>query len=172
MIRAMALDILQPSADLMTDVLPASAYPKLISLANDSLNVLMVEDVYSDAMIIKIALDTTKIPFELSKIRRGDAVLPHLSISRMISELPDLILMDLGLPGMDGFEVLAEMGALPASIRHIPIVILTAHKHFEYIQDTYPSLHIIGYMNKPCSATDIKPFLLRARFERDRQNIH
>ena len=87
MIQAMALDVLQPSADLMTDVLPASAYPKLISLANDSLNVLMVEDVYSDAMIIKIALDATKIPFELSKIRRGDAVLPHLSISRIISEL-------------------------------------------------------------------------------------
>jgi response regulator RpfG family c-di-GMP phosphodiesterase len=170
MIQAMALDVMESAMDLMA--YPAPNYPKSISLADDSLNVLMVEDIYSDATIIKIALDAAKIPYELSKIRRGDNVLPHLRISRMVSQLPDIILMDLGLPGMDGFEVLAEMDTLPASIRHIPIVILTAHKHFEYIQDTYPSLHIIGYMNKPCSPSDIRPFLVKARHERNRQNIH
>lgn len=169
MLHALA-SVLERPAELMASLAPA--YPRLISLADDSLHVLMVEDEYSDAMLIKIALDAARIPYELSKIRRGDAVLPHLKISRMVSELPDLLLMDLGLPGMDGFEILAEMAALPAAIRHIPIVILTAHKHFEYIRSSYPSLHIIGYLNKPCTASGIKQFMVQARHERNHQNIH
>jgi CheY-like chemotaxis protein len=39
---------------------------------------------------------------------------------------PDLILMDLGLPGIDGWEATARLKA-DAATRHIPIIVLTAH---------------------------------------------
>ncbi|RMH15306.1 MAG: response regulator [Acidobacteria bacterium] len=42
------------------------------------------------------------------------------------AEQPDLILLDISLPGMDGTEVLAALRADPA-LRHIPVVALTAH---------------------------------------------
>ncbi len=165
-----SIDIFEAPADIMTRAIPA--YSKLMPLADEPLNILMIEDVYSDAMIIKITLDSTKISYELSKIRRGDTVLRHLRISSMVAELPDLILLDLGLPGMDGFELLSEISELSATIRHIPIVILTAHKHFEYLQNAYPALHIIGYMNKPCSTADIRRFLIMAHNERNHQDMH
>lgn len=42
------------------------------------------------------------------------------------SEAPDLILMDIGLPGMDGWEVTRLLKANETT-RHIPIIALTAH---------------------------------------------
>jgi two-component system, cell cycle response regulator DivK len=39
---------------------------------------------------------------------------------------PDLILMDLGLPGIDGFEATSQLKA-DAATRHIPIIVLSAH---------------------------------------------
>lgn len=41
-------------------------------------------------------------------------------------ELPDLILMDMGLPGIDGWEATRRLKANP-KLRHIPVVALTAH---------------------------------------------
>jgi CheY-like chemotaxis protein len=39
---------------------------------------------------------------------------------------PDLILMDLGLPGMDGWDATAHLKTAPET-RHIPIIVLSAH---------------------------------------------
>jgi CheY-like chemotaxis protein len=41
-------------------------------------------------------------------------------------EVPDLILMDLGLPGIDGWECTRRLKANPAT-RHVPVIALTAH---------------------------------------------
>ena len=40
--------------------------------------------------------------------------------------MPDLILMDLGLPGIDGFEATGQLKG-DAATRHIPIIVLSAH---------------------------------------------
>jgi two-component system cell cycle response regulator DivK len=47
-----------------------------------------------------------------------------VSIAR--SALPDLILMDLGLPGIDGWEATRQLKADGAT-RHIPLIVLSAH---------------------------------------------
>ncbi len=62
--------------------------------------------------------------------RRGYRVLlavdgeQAVSIAR--SALPDLILMDLGLPGIDGWEATRQLKA-DAATRHIPLIVLSAH---------------------------------------------
>jgi len=47
-------------------------------------------------------------------------------IERIIDIMPDLILMDIDLPGMDGFEALSRIKKIE-SIKHIPIIAITAH---------------------------------------------
>jgi CheY-like chemotaxis protein len=47
-------------------------------------------------------------------------------LARCTANPPDLVIMDLGLPVMDGWEATRQIKAAPAT-RHIPIVALTAH---------------------------------------------
>ncbi len=62
--------------------------------------------------------------------RRGYTVVfavdGHHAVSQTRLEQPDLILMDLGLPGIDGWDVTAHLKMDPET-RHIPIVVLSAH---------------------------------------------
>lgn len=47
-------------------------------------------------------------------------------VARCTEETPDLVIMDLGLPVMDGWEATRRIKAAPAT-RHIPVIALTAH---------------------------------------------
>jgi two-component system cell cycle response regulator DivK len=62
--------------------------------------------------------------------RRGYRVLSAVDGRQAVSVAhaaqPDLILMDLGLPGIDGFEATSQLKANMAT-RHIPIIVLSAH---------------------------------------------
>ena len=63
-------------------------------------------------------------------IRRGYEVVLALDGAEGVAMceqlLPDLVLLDLGLPVMDGWEAAQRIKASPAT-RHIPIIALTAH---------------------------------------------
>src|SRR6266480_3534368 len=50
----------------------------------------------------------------------------HQAVARARDAQPDLILMDLGMPGMDGWDATAHLKADPET-RHIPIIVLSAH---------------------------------------------
>jgi chemotaxis family two-component system response regulator Rcp1 len=67
---------------------------------------------------------------------------------------PDLILLDLNLPKMNGREVLAEIKEDP-ELRRIPVVILTVSKAEQDIIKSY-NLHANCYINKP---VDLDQFL-------------
>ena len=54
------------------------------------------------------------------------AVDGHDAVARAHTESPDLILMDLGLPGIDGWEATRQLKNDPATC-HIPIIVLSAH---------------------------------------------
>jgi len=67
---------------------------------------------------------------------------------------PDLILLDLIMPGMDGFHVLVELKRNPAT-RHIPIIILSSLCHSnEEIKGL--SLGAVDYISKPFTPTLLK----------------
>ena len=63
-------------------------------------------------------------------VRRGYRVLlaadGQQAVSTARTAMPDLILMDLGLPGIDGWEATRQLKA-DATTRHIPIIVLSAH---------------------------------------------
>jgi CheY-like chemotaxis protein len=69
------------------------------------------------------------------------------------SASPDLILMDLLLPGMDGWQATAELKSDPR-LKHVPIVALTAHA-FSDERERISNLGCDAFLAKPCLPPDL-----------------
>jgi CheY-like chemotaxis protein len=113
------------------------------------LDVLLVEDDPGDVMIAQEALKESKLESKLTVVPDGDAALSYLRKQDGYGHVtrPDLILLDLNLPGRSGHEVLAEVKADPA-LRKIPVVVLTTSGAAEDIARSY-DLHANVFVTKP-----------------------
>lgn len=103
-------------------------------------HILLVEDSRADAKIIERALRDGDVAHRLTVITDGRHALDYLFSLRdeglPIDREPDLILLDLNLPGIDGCQVLKEIKNDPF-LRMIPVVILTTSNREEDILQTY-----------------------------------
>lgn len=137
-------------------ILPPRIYAARAEMAGDedALNLLLVEDDYGDMLMTMQAIDAAGLPYELNRITHGDEVLPYL-MNAMQDRLPDLILLDMGLPGKDGFEILEMLAGAPSLLRAVPIAIVTMYANFDYVRKTY-DLPIYGYLTKPLQPKNIQ----------------
>jgi len=131
-----------------------------LPLDDRPVDILLVEDTTSDALLLRLALDAARIPYSLRTLRNGDEVLPLLAYEAKSGNrgLPDLIMLDLGLPCMNGFEILEELATADRRLRAVPIVILTGYEDFDYVRRSY-NLYVPAYINKPCNPEKIREAL-------------
>lgn len=122
----------------------------------DSINILLVEDNPADAELTRLAMEDVKMINSLHVVSDGIEAMDFLHRRGAFGNAPrpDLILLDLNLPRMDGREVLAEVKA-DEPLKHIPIVILTSSSAEEDILRTY-KLHANAYISKP---VDLEQFI-------------
>ena len=118
--------------------------------------ILLVEDNPGDVELAREALAGSKLANRIAVVNDGEQALDYLFRRDPYGEAarPDLILLDLNLPRMDGREVLAAVKADP-SLRRIPVVILTTSRSEEDILRSY-DLHANCYITKPI---DLNQFL-------------
>jgi CheY-like chemotaxis protein len=90
--------------------------------------VLLVEDSPTDRKITADVLEEAQFAVQLFVVERGEDALAFLRLEGDYADCPrpDLVLLDLGLPGIAGHEVLAEIRA-DARLRTIPVVVQTAN---------------------------------------------
>lgn len=112
--------------------------------------VLLVEDNLADVRLTVELLREAKLANRLKVIGNGSEALAHLTRAGQGEEgltLPDLVLLDLDLPGMDGRTLLTKMRAEPR-LRHVPVFLLTASAtHREMVQEE--RLEADGFLEKP-----------------------
>ena len=113
------------------------------------IEILMVEDSPTDALIAREALDYAKVLNKLHIVENGEEAMAFLRREGKYAGVvrPDIILLDLNLPRKDGREVLAEIKADEA-LKLIPVVVLTTSKAEEDIIKAY-GLHANCYITKP-----------------------
>lgn len=81
--------------------------------------ILVVEDEEDNRRIVRDLL--TSVGYEII-----EAVTGENGVTAAATHLPDLILMDIQLPGLDGYEATRRIKANPA-LRHIPIIVVTSY---------------------------------------------
>jgi two-component system response regulator len=118
--------------------------------------ILLVEDNPGDARLTAIALERSKIIVNLNVVTDGGKAMAYLNREGEYAKVPwpDLILLDLNLPIMDGREVLADIKSNP-KLKHIPVVVLTTSDAEEDIVKTY-ALHANCFITKP---VDLNQFI-------------
>jgi len=111
--------------------------------------ILLVEDNPGDVRLAREGLKESKLYNELWDVPDGEKALDFLRRQSDYPDAPrpDLILLDLNLPRMDGRELLQEIKQDPA-LRCIPVVVLTMSKAEQDIVQAY-DLHANCYINKP-----------------------
>jgi CheY-like chemotaxis protein len=113
------------------------------------LGVLLVEDDPGDVVIAREALRANRLKSKLNVVPDGIEAMKYLRRENGYAdaERPDLILLDLNLPGKSGHEVLAELKTDP-KLRKIPVVILTTSGAVEDVEQSY-DLHANVFVTKP-----------------------
>lgn len=109
------------------------------------IEILLVDDSEADVRLTLEALREAKVRNKIHVAYDGESALERLRATGL--RRPDLILLDLNLPGLDGHEVLAEIRA-DAELAHIPVVILTTSHAEEDVLASY-KLHCNCFITKP-----------------------
>jgi CheY-like chemotaxis protein len=111
--------------------------------------ILLVEDDPGNVLLTQEALNEGKYQITINDVADGVAAMaflhrepPYANAAR-----PDLVLLDLNMPGKDGRQVLQEIKADP-DLRSIPVVILTTSGAEEDVLRSY-DLHANAYVQKP-----------------------
>jgi len=113
------------------------------------IDILMVEDNPGDVRLTREALKDCKVLNEIHVVEDGVAALDYLHRRAPYENAlrPDLVLLDLNLPRMDGRQVLAAMKSDPV-LKVIPVVVLTTSAAEEDILRAY-HLSANCYVTKP-----------------------
>lgn len=122
---------------------PAVFLPKTAALDR---SILVVDDNPNDITLVKLALQQVPCGIGLRAVRRGQEAIEMLSPNSGVA-LPGLVLLDLNLPGLNGFEVLQSLRAVPYT-QLIPIVMMSSSSNTADICQSY-SHGANSYVGKP-----------------------
>lgn len=112
-------------------------------------HILLVEDSDADVALTRAALSAAKVLVSLDVVMTGEAALKYLrrAAPYEASARPDLVLLDIKLPGISGIETLRALKS-DVSTRNIPVVMLTSSTQDEDILRSYDA-HANAYIAKP-----------------------
>ncbi|PQA89374.1 response regulator [Hyphococcus luteus] len=122
-------------------------------MAGKTFTVLLIEDDSADREIITRVIDESGFSAKVDVVSTGDEALDYLlNTGREKGRdnvAPGLILLDLNLPGMSGFDLLQKLKAEPG-VKNIPVIVLSTSDAPEDINQCY-ALGASSFVTKPSS---------------------
>jgi CheY-like chemotaxis protein len=115
-----------------------------------AVTILLVEDDPGDQKLIKMSLRSEKIANDIHVVNSGEEALEYLQHSQAgdgDNLIPDLILLDLNMPGMGGKKFLKYLKS-DERFKAIPVVILTSSSSDRDILESF-DMQAAGYIKKP-----------------------
>lgn len=117
-------------------------------------HILLVEDNDGDILLTIEAFEECKVKTEISIAKNGQEALDFLFNRGAFidAKKPDLILLDINIPILNGHEVLQEIKSDP-TLKKIPVIILTTSSNQKDIEKAYEN-HTNSYIKKPLEIED------------------
>jgi len=109
-----------------------------------ALNILLIEDDTIEVMKMKRVISSIEVHHQLIEAKNGEEALVLLSNKE---NLPDIILLDLNMPKVNGVELLTTIKS-DERLRYIPAIVLTTSNHRKDLLSCY-QLGVAGYVLKP-----------------------
>ena len=110
----------------------------------NSLKILLIEDDIIEVMKLNRAISSLKLNHKIVEANNGDEA---IKILEHRDELPDIILLDLNMPKLNGIEFLTILKNDDV-LKYIPTIILTTSSNEKDILECY-KIGIAGYILKP-----------------------
>lgn len=104
----------------------------------------LVDDDEDDRLEIRAAFDELQPPVSMLTLNNGQQLLAELELNET---LPKLLLLDLNMPGLTGFDVLTQLRADPR-LAELPVVIITTSSNDRDRQQSL-ALGAIDFITKP-----------------------
>jgi two-component system, response regulator len=131
---------------------------------SDAIEILLVEDSASDAELTLHALHKSQLANRIQHVRDGEEALDFLFCrgdfkDRRFDSAPNLILLDLKLPKVDGMQVL-QAAKSDARTKAIPVIVLTSSKEERDLVNSY-QLGVNSYVQKPVNFAEFQEVVRR-----------
>ena len=114
-----------------------------------TLNILLIEDDMIEVMKLNRTISTLNLNHKIVEANNGEEA---LKILQKKDELPDIILLDLNMPKINGIEFLKILKEDPV-LKYIPTIILTTSSNQKDLLECY-EIGIAGYVLKPLKYED------------------
>jgi CheY-like chemotaxis protein len=125
------------------------------------MTILLAEDREDDVLLIQRAFKKAGFPGRLMVVQNGDEAVRYLSgvgkfSARNLFPFPTLLLLDLKLPLIDGFEVLRWIRARP-DLKELPVIVLSSADRIRDVNDAY-ALGAYSFLIKTSDFSDTANF--------------
>ncbi len=117
------------------------------------LRILLVEDNPADAQMLRTALGKAGMPVEITHLKDGVEAVEYLQQGPTPSRLCDVVLLDLNLPRISGFEVLEHIRGCD-ELKSLPVVIMSGSTNADEIDRCYQA-GANSYICKPIHLDEI-----------------
>ncbi len=122
--------------------------------------VLLIDDNKTDLFINETILKSLLFSKEIHSEMYPEKAIEFLKSVEKLSDVPDIIFLDLNMPGMDGFEFLAEFNKLTEFIKSkCKIIVVTSSPNKEDKHKALMNKNVIRYIKKPLDAYHLSEFI-------------
>lgn len=117
------------------------------------INILLVEDNIADARLLIESLKTLNIPNKITHLTTGEQAISYIKEIEKTTK-PDIVILDLNLPGIDGREVLIHIKNNDKT-KHIPTIIFSTSQSEKDIDASYAN-YANCFITKPLEYKDFE----------------